>query len=61
MDLYHSWVYERLLNTEWFMWTLVYFVIGINILSPLIVWYVVGGRKSIAKAIRMRKQQPSDK
>ncbi|WP_027085758.1 hypothetical protein [Cohnella panacarvi] len=60
MDLYHSWVYERLLNTEWFMWTLVFSVLGINILSPLIVWYVVGGRRAISKVIRMSKRQRSD-
>ncbi|MBO9596947.1 MAG: hypothetical protein J7559_03870 [Cohnella sp.] len=59
MDLYHSWIYERLLNTEWFMWTLVYLVLGVNILSPLIVWYFVGGRQSIAKAIRTRKSSGS--
>lgn len=59
MDLYHSWIYERLLNTEWFMWTLVAFVLGVNILSPLIVWYVVGGKQAIANAIRTRRRQSS--
>ncbi|WP_186445792.1 hypothetical protein [Paenibacillus cremeus] len=57
MDFYHSWVYMYVINTEWFMWTVVYTVLAVNILSPLIAWYVIRGRKLIRTFLLLRKQK----
>lgn len=54
---YHSWIYEKVLNTEWFMWILVYVMLGINVLAPLIAWYFTNGKKVIAKFRELRKQR----
>jgi hypothetical protein len=53
MDFYHSWLYEQVINTTWFMWIVVYTVLGINLLSPLIVWYFINGKTFIS---RLRKR-----
>jgi len=39
MDIYHSWIYQRVFNTPWFMWTVVYSVFALNVLSPAMAWY----------------------
>ncbi|MFC5530947.1 hypothetical protein [Cohnella yongneupensis] len=57
MDLCHSWIYEQVLNTEGFMWTIVYSVLGVNVFSPLIVWYFIEGKPLFAKARKSFKQQ----
>lgn len=60
MDLYHSWIYERLLNTEWFMWILVSAVFVLNVLGPLIAWYFLGGKQAIAKALKSSNRKTAD-
>lgn len=54
---YHSWIYEKVLNTEWFMWIIVYATLGISVFSPLIAWYFTNGKKVIAKFRELRKQR----
>ncbi|CAM3784943.1 hypothetical protein COLU111180_08210 [Cohnella lubricantis] len=39
MIFYHSWLYRSILNTEWFMWTMVYLVLGGNLLAPIVAWF----------------------
>ncbi|REE81023.1 hypothetical protein A8990_12069 [Paenibacillus taihuensis] len=56
MDFYHSWIYQKVINTEWFMWIIVCVVLGINIISPLIVWYFITGKKMVKKYIAHKKQ-----
>ncbi|WP_162354586.1 hypothetical protein [Paenibacillus lycopersici] len=57
MDIYHSWIYQHVFNTEWFMWIVVYVVLGLNILSPLLVWFFITGRKLLKRYLAHRKQQ----
>jgi len=57
MDFYHSWIYTHVLNTAWFMWTVVFSVLGINLLAPVIVWYFLIGRK-LLEQVRARKKEP---
>ncbi|WP_308637864.1 hypothetical protein [Paenibacillus silvisoli] len=61
MDFYHSWMYQKVINTEWFMWIIVYIVLGVNIMSPFIVWYFINGKKLIKQYFQHRKerQQPT--
>ncbi|MNF95266.1 hypothetical protein D3C84_780080 [compost metagenome] len=49
MDLYHSWLYQKVINTEWFMWIIVYVSLGINILAPIIVWVFLNFKHWIKK------------
>lgn len=59
MDFYHSWIYQKVMNTEWFLWIIFYTLLAINVLFPLIVWYVMNGKK-IIKKYREKKQNPAD-
>ena len=43
MNLYHTWIYEYILNAKWFMWTIVYIVFGLNIVAPAIIWGLMNG------------------
>ncbi|MFZ3591735.1 hypothetical protein ACOI1C_21580 [Bacillus sp. DJP31] len=44
MNLYHTWIYEYILNASWFVWTVVIVVLGFNILSPIFIWSIMSGR-----------------
>ncbi|MNR21431.1 hypothetical protein D3C85_1383340 [compost metagenome] len=56
MDFYHSVIYQSVLNTEWFMWIVVYSVMGINIFAPVIVWYRLKGKQAIQKYRALNRQ-----
>jgi hypothetical protein len=45
MNFYHSWIYESILNTRWFMWTIVVTVLALNITSPILIWFVTSSKK----------------
>ncbi|MFS0862475.1 hypothetical protein [Fredinandcohnia sp. 179-A 10B2 NHS] len=45
MDLYHSWLYIHVLNTTWFVWAVVIIVFGFNLIAPIIIWFVMNGRR----------------
>jgi len=47
--LYDSWIYQYVLNTKWFMWTIVVTVLGSNILLPVWVWLLTSGRIKLLK------------
>ncbi|WP_336787244.1 hypothetical protein [Paenibacillus sp. MMO-177] len=53
MDFYHSWIYQKMLNTEWFLWLIFGSLLALNFLSPIIVWYVI---RRNAKNRRSSKQ-----
>jgi len=57
MDVYHSWIYRHVVNTEGFMWTVVYFVFAINVFCPLIVWCVINWNR--VKGWFRQPKQPS--
>ncbi|HJV46819.1 MAG TPA: hypothetical protein VJ824_13970 [Bacillota bacterium] len=44
MDLYHSWIYIQLINTIWFAYFWIALIIGGNIITPLIIWFVMSGK-----------------
>lgn len=52
IDGYHFWLYQHVLNTEWFMWVIVYSVLGTNVAAPVIVWYRLHRNKRNNKARR---------
>ncbi|AZN38355.1 hypothetical protein [Paenibacillus albus] len=56
MDFYHSWIYQNVFNTEWFMWIVVCLILGINIIAPLIVWYFITGKKLLKRYLQHKKQ-----
>ncbi|MEQ2528304.1 hypothetical protein EKG37_03995 [Robertmurraya yapensis] len=45
MDLYHSWLYQHVLNTGWFIWTIVVAVFLLNIIAPILIWYLMSEKK----------------
>lgn len=44
MDLYHSWIYQYVLNTKFFVWTIIISVFVFNLLGPILVWFVMNSR-----------------
>jgi len=49
MDFYHSWLYQYILNSRWFLWMLVGAILGLNILGPLIYWRATSSKKILNK------------
>ncbi|BBH20350.1 hypothetical protein Back11_16950 [Paenibacillus baekrokdamisoli] len=47
MDWYHSWIYENVINTDWFVYSIVYLICGANLLSPIIFYLVMIRKKNI--------------
>lgn len=45
VDFYHTWIYEYILNTNWFIWIIIIFVLGGNIVSPIILWFLLSGKR----------------
>jgi len=51
--LYDTWIY-RLLNSTWFVWSLVVSVLALNVLMPVFIWLLMNGRlKSTIKKIKI--------
>ncbi|HLO11677.1 MAG TPA: hypothetical protein VK190_05410 [Pseudoneobacillus sp.] len=44
MDYYHSWIYEHIFNTRWFIWTIVVSVFSLNFLGPILIWLVMNSK-----------------
>ncbi|KPV41804.1 hypothetical protein [Alicyclobacillus ferrooxydans] len=49
MDLYHTWFYQSVLNTSWFVKTIVVVTVTLNITSPIILWFIFRGRTVFGK------------
>ncbi|MCE4049492.1 MULTISPECIES: hypothetical protein [Bacillaceae] len=43
MNLYHTWIYEYVLNAKWFIWVIVYTVLALNVMAPVIIWGLMNG------------------
>lgn len=55
MDIYEFWLYKEVLNTHWFVWALVLAVFGGNLLMPLILWMLLGGKRMSGKTAKKQK------
>ncbi|HYK72925.1 MAG TPA: hypothetical protein VEV44_07315 [Pseudoneobacillus sp.] len=44
MDLYHSWIYIHILNTKWFIWTIVIAIFVLNFIGPILIWLVMNSK-----------------
>jgi hypothetical protein len=58
MNWYHSWIYEHILNTKWFMWSFVITVFALNFLGPILIWFVMNSKKI---PLVRKKQQSNEK
>lgn len=58
MNLYHTWIYQNVLNTEWFVWGIVIFIFAFNILSPILLWRVVTSKKM--SIMKRSKKEPAN-
>lgn len=52
MDLHDSWFYIHILNSTWFLWTLVVLVLGGNVLAPILIWLIMSSTPLIKKKHR---------
>ncbi|MGG0718269.1 hypothetical protein ABE096_11855 [Robertmurraya massiliosenegalensis] len=44
MDLYHTFIYEKIFNAPWFILSFVFIVILLNFLGPVIVWFIMNSK-----------------
>jgi hypothetical protein len=44
MDFYHWWIYESILNAQWFVWTIVILVFLLNIFGPILIWFRINSK-----------------
>lgn len=44
MNAYHTWIYEHVLNTRWFLFSIVWTVFILNVTAPVWVWFLFSGR-----------------
>lgn len=49
MDFYNSWIYRHFLNKEWFIWGVVIVILGGNLLFPVLVRMLLGGKPIFRK------------
>jgi len=49
MDIYETWLYEYVINTRWFLWTVFATLFGLNVFSWVLLWFLLSG-KSLRKA-----------
>lgn len=46
MWLFNTWIYQNILNTEWFLWGIIVFVFGFNIFAPIIIFISLSEKKT---------------
>jgi hypothetical protein len=44
MDFYHNWLYEKVINTNWFLWIIVWTIFSVNIAGPVIYWRITSSK-----------------
>lgn len=59
MDIYHSWLYQQVLNTKWFVWIVVIGIFAFNFLGPILVWFVMNS-KSIPILNKLKKNKKAE-
>jgi hypothetical protein len=45
MDFYHNWIYQYIVNTQWFLWAVVGFFLAMNFIGPILIWRIFEGNK----------------
>ncbi|MFA9559619.1 hypothetical protein ACERII_20110 [Evansella sp. AB-rgal1] len=45
MTIYDLWIYKYILNTEWFVWTILIFIFAFNIITPILFWFSITEKK----------------
>jgi hypothetical protein len=44
MDLYQTWLYREVVNSVWMLRAIVFLVLIGNLVSPILIWYLMSGR-----------------
>ncbi|WP_088104191.1 hypothetical protein [Halalkalibacter urbisdiaboli] len=56
MNLFNTWFYQNVLNTEWLVWGIIITTLGFNILSPIFLWYSLTETKFQFRPVRFIKK-----
>jgi len=64
MNIYETWVYEYVLNTPWFLWSVFWLIFGVNSVSWIILWFFLSGRsiwhsKTVKRFLRISNRDSS--
>jgi hypothetical protein len=58
MEFYHTFLYEKILNAPWFVWSIVIIVFSLNVLGPVIIWFVMNSKPlPLIKKLRKKKKE----
>jgi hypothetical protein len=44
VDLYQTWLYREVINSVWMLRAIVFLVLVGNLMSPILIWYLMSGR-----------------
>jgi hypothetical protein len=57
MDFYHTWLYEYVINTAWFLWIVVGVVFSANFIGPIFIWRITSSKtkKDITEALDSKR------
>jgi hypothetical protein len=44
VDFYHSWIYQHILNTSWFLWVIAGSTFGLNMIGPVLIWKITSSK-----------------
>ncbi|MCU9612587.1 hypothetical protein OEV98_03290 [Caldibacillus lycopersici] len=62
MDFYHNFFYIYVLNASWFVWTIIIASIVLNILAPILIWFVMNSKPlPIISSLKKEKTEKSTK
>jgi len=60
MNFYETWIYNYVINTEWLVWGLVGLVFLLNLVMPLLLWFIIGGRLGKSSRKPAGKTEPAE-
>ncbi|MFC4324072.1 hypothetical protein [Litchfieldia salsa] len=59
VNIYHTWIYEHILNTRWMVWGIVATVFLANLLGPIHIWFVMNSKSMPFK--KKEQERPTKK
>lgn len=49
MDWYHTWIYTHVINSNWFLWSVVIIIFAFNFIAPILMWLIMSSNISFKK------------
>ncbi len=49
VDFYQTWLYREVINSVWMLRTITFLVLISNLLSPIVIWFLMSSRNPFKK------------